>query len=142
MRKGLLTQEEERWLARFLDRLVRFDNPIAEALDYYAFLSLVRIADNQFVNRFVPEKWLNPFRRLIDMSRSLDVDGIGALINSNYAFTFPVPAGMGPLQERMLRGVYTTLETKIYEGLINIRKRGMSRRQLRRFERQQRKINK
>lgn len=134
--RGLLTPAEERWLARFMSRLIKFDSRLLEFADYPVFLALIRIADNQLIDRFVPEKWQNPFRRLLDLSKKLDVEGIGTLVNSNYAATFPLPVHLNPLQERLVRNAYGMVEVKIYEGLLNIRMRGMTRRQLRKFKKQ------
>lgn len=137
--RGLLNKAEERWLARFLERLIKFDNRAIEAADYFVFLALVRVADNQLIDR-LPDKWLNPFRRLIELSRKLDLEGIGQLVKSNYALSFPMPLQVSPIQERLVRHAYGILEVKIYEGLLNIKMRGMTRRQIRKLERSKKSL--
>lgn len=136
MHRGLLSPSEERWLARFLARLIKFDSRVLELVEYPVWLGLIRIADNQLIDRFVPDSWQNPFRRLIDLSKHLDTDGIGQLVSSNYAATFPMPVKLAPLQERLMRNAYGLLEAKIYDGLLTVRMRGMTRRQIRKLNKQ------
>lgn len=64
-RKGLFTPEQEDFLAKLIDEIVKFKNPFLEMVDGMVFKVLIQTADNQGLDR-IPEEFKEDLRQLVD----------------------------------------------------------------------------
>lgn len=64
-RKGLLTAEQESFLADVLDNVFKFKNGFIEKIDGILFKQLVKVADNFGADK-IPETWKNEIIPIID----------------------------------------------------------------------------
>jgi hypothetical protein len=64
-RKGLFTPQQEDFLAKLLDEIVKFKNPFLEMVDGMVFKVLIQTADNQGLDK-IPEEYKADLRSLID----------------------------------------------------------------------------
>jgi len=64
-RKGLFTPQQEDFIAKLLDDMVKFRNPLLEMVDGMVFKVLIQTADNQVLDR-IPEQFKDDLRGLVD----------------------------------------------------------------------------
>lgn len=115
--KGLLTNKEERWLARFCDNLKKFKNPILEIGDYFFYRGLIKLVDDILLEKTVPENWENPVRKVISLAKANDIDALGELVTSKANEAIDLPFVDEASEELMFRHAYGLLATHIYSGL-------------------------
>lgn len=126
MEKGLLTNKEERWLARFLDNLKKFKNPILEIGDYYFYRGLIKLCDDVLFEKYIPENWENPIRKLIELARANDVEAIGNLLVTEGNALIDLPFIDEPAERLIFQNAYGLLSAKIYEGLVWLNEKGQT----------------
>ena len=78
-RKGLFTPEQESFLAKWLDDLVKFKNPFLEMWDGTAFKILIQSLDNQMLDK-IPEEIKVKLVQLVDAAMSKNWNDVRALI--------------------------------------------------------------
>ena len=125
MDKGTLSNADEKWLARFLDNLKKFKNPILEIGDYYFYRCLIKILDDVLYEKYVPDNWKNPITDLIRMAKAMDVDGIGELVISRANENIDIPFIDEPTEAATFRSAYGLLTAKIHEGLVWMQSKGV-----------------
>jgi len=64
-RTGMLTEQQEQFIAGLLDKAITFKNPVLESLDGPSFKVLVSVIDNNLIER-IPQEWQNPIEPIID----------------------------------------------------------------------------
>jgi hypothetical protein len=115
--RGLLTSKEERSLARLLDQLTPFDNKIVEACDFYFYLNVLRLLDNLLIGKLIPENWLNPVRRLIELAKAKDTKAIGEMVAGTMAGNMDLPFINETGEKAVFLHAYGLLESRLYEML-------------------------
>lgn len=84
--KGILTKDDERWIAHRLDDVCKLKGWI-ELVDGHAFRALISVADNYLVENYVPETGKNLLKELVILGKAKDVEGIKTLINEHFKIT-------------------------------------------------------
>lgn len=77
-RKGVLTAEQEDYVAEVLDFYFKFKNAVYEKLDGPVFKQLVRAADNMGADR-IPEQWKSDLIPIIDAAMLNDANTVRLL---------------------------------------------------------------
>lgn len=78
-RKGLFTPAQEDFLAKLLDDVVKFKNPLLEMVDGLVFKVLIQTADDQALDK-IPEEWKEELRKLVDVAMNKQWNEVRALI--------------------------------------------------------------
>lgn len=78
-RKGLFTPEQESFISKWLDNLVKFKNPFLELWDGTAFKILVQSLDNQMLNK-IPEEIKAKLVQLVDAAMTKNWNEVRALM--------------------------------------------------------------
>ena len=99
-RKGMLTNEQESFLAGLLDELIQFKNPILESMDKTVFKVLISVIDNNLIER-IPEDWQNPLEPILDAAIAGDWEGAADLIVTFANEKIDIP-GLDELSEQMI----------------------------------------
>lgn len=115
--QGLMTPKEERWLARFLDKLTPLDSKILEGGDYLFYRNVIRLIDNLIIGKFIPGDWVHPLRKIIDLARVNDVKGIGEMLSGTAAGRVDIPFLNENGEKAVFLHAYGLIEAKIYELL-------------------------
>ena len=79
MEKGALTKAEERWLARFLDAVIKLPG-LWELFDGAGLRTLIAIADNYVVERYMSQGFKNFLAEAIQLGKANDKEGLANLI--------------------------------------------------------------
>lgn len=77
-RKGVITPEQESFLAEVLDFWLKFKNPMIEKLDGPTLKLIVRAADNNGAER-LPQQWKDELIPIIDAAMSKDFEKVRGL---------------------------------------------------------------
>jgi hypothetical protein len=115
--QGLLTPKEERWLARFMDKLTPLDSKILEGGDYLFYRNVIRLIDNLIVGKLIPANWVHPLRKIIELARVNDVKAIGEMLSGTVAGKVDVPFLNENGEKAVFLHAYGLIEAKIYELL-------------------------
>lgn len=115
--QGLMTPKEERWLARFLDKLTPLDNKLMEGGDYLFYRNVIRLIDNLIIGKFIPADWVHPLRKIIELARAKDVKAIGEMLSVTAAGNVDIPFLNENGEKAVFLHAYGLLEAKIYELL-------------------------
>lgn len=122
--KGLLTNKEERWLARFCDNLKKFKNPILEIGDYFFYRGLIKLGDDILLEKVIPEDWVNPIHQIIELAKANDVEAIGTLVVEEANKKIDLPFIDDQAEAQMFRYVYGLLAAHIYSALKWVTEKG------------------
>lgn len=115
--QGLMTPKEERWLARFLDKLTPLDNKLMEGGDYLFYRNVIRLIDNLIIGKSIPGDWVHPLRKIIELARANDVKAIGEMLSVTAAGNVDIPFLNENGEKAVFLHAYGLLEAKIYELL-------------------------
>jgi len=77
-RKGILTPEQEDFLARILDDFFKFKNPIIETFDRMFFKMIIQAADNNGLDK-INEEWKNDLIPIVDAAIALKTEEVRRL---------------------------------------------------------------
>ncbi len=111
-RKGMLTNEQESFLANLLDETIQFKNPLLESMDSAIFKVLISVVDNNLVER-IPQEWQNPLEPIIDAAIAGDWEGAADKIANFANEKIDIP-GLDEISEQM---IFTAL-VQLILGLI------------------------
>jgi len=77
-RKGLLTNEQEEFLAGVLDDFFKFKNPLMETFDKTAFKLVIQVGDNTGLDK-LKDQWKEVLAPIVDAAIKLDVEEVRRL---------------------------------------------------------------
>lgn len=112
MEKGVLTKQEERWLARFLDSVLKLKG-VWELVDGPGFRVLIAIADNHVVEQYVKAGHKNILKELVKFGIARDKAAIAGLIAEKANIQNPVLVSMG-------ESAVNFLMSAVYEYVDNV----------------------
>jgi hypothetical protein len=118
--RGLLTAKEERWLAKFIDKLTPFRSKIIEGGDYFFYVTVIRLIDNMLIGRIIPGNWINPLRTLVELAKQKDTKAIGELMAATAAGAVDIPFLNEAGEKAVFLHAYGLLEAKLYDGLLKL----------------------
>lgn len=108
--KGALTEQEERWLARFLDAALKLKG-IWELIDGPGFRTIIAIGDNYAVEKYVKEGNKNFIKEVIALAKAKDKEGVADLIMEKTNLDNAVLKSMGSQAiDFILTAVYEFVE--------------------------------
>lgn len=109
--KGALSKKDERWLARFLDSVIKLKG-IWELLDGPGLRTMIAIGDNYAVEKYVKEGGKNFLKEVIALAKVKDKEGIAKLIAEKANVDNAVIKTMGAQAiDFILTAVYEFVET-------------------------------
>ena len=77
-RKGILTPEQEEFLAKILDDFFKFKNPLIEAFDKMFFKLIIQTADNNGLDK-INEEWKYDLIPIVDAAILLNAEEVRRL---------------------------------------------------------------
>lgn len=86
-KKGILSKNDEKWLASFMDAAIKLKG-IAELIDGGVIRVLVTTIDNIVVEKYVPENWQNPIKELIVLGKERNKEGIAEWMDKKIDLPF------------------------------------------------------
>jgi len=115
-RKGMLTDEQENFLAKLLDEKIKFKNPILESMDKMAFKTIIAVVDNNLVNKIPPE-WQTPLEPIIDDAIAGKWEAVASQVATFANQKIDIP-GMDELSEQLIFGAVTQLILGLLMGKV------------------------
>ena len=77
-RKGVLTPQQEDFLAQIMDDFFKFKNPIMEKFDKMFFKLMIQTVDNNGIHK-LNQEWKNDIIPIIDAAMNLNVEEVRRL---------------------------------------------------------------
>lgn len=124
--RGLLTPKEERGLARLIDKLTPWENKIVETCDYYFYLNVLRLLDNILIGKLIPEDYIHPLRKLIEVAKAKDTKTLGEMVANTMAGNIDIPFLNETGEKAVFLHAYGLLESKLYEMLTRLENKVIS----------------
>jgi len=98
--KGLLTTEQEAFIAGLLDNAINFKNPILEAFDATIFQTLIKVIDDNLMER-IPEGWQNPLEGIITAAMEENYELAATLASDLLNSKIDIP-GLDEISEQLI----------------------------------------
>ena len=123
-RKGILTKDDERWLARAVASKLKFKNAFLSLVKRPLLVVLIKILDNIIIEKHVPEKFRNPLKEVIEAGKVRDKVRIARILNDKIDLSF-----LGMWEQQVFEGsvkfiggyVYAYIDAlEIEEGETNV----------------------
>ena len=115
-RTGMLTPEQEVFVAGLLDEVVKFKNPILESLDGPSFKVLISVIDNNLIEK-IPQEWQNPIEPIIDEAIAGNWEGAASRIADFANEKIDVP-GLDELSEQLIFNAVVQLILGMIQGKV------------------------
>ena len=115
-RKGILTPEQENFVAGLLDEKIKFKNPILESMDQMAFKAIITVVDNNLIDR-IPEDWQSPLEPIIDEAIAGEWEAAASKIATFANQKIDIP-GLDELSEQMIFDAITQLILGLIMGKV------------------------
>lgn len=115
-RKGILTPEQENFIAKLLDEKIKFKNPILESMDRMAFKAIITVIDNNLIDR-IPEDWKNPLEPILDDAIAEKWEDAASKIATLANEKIDIP-GLDEISEQLIFEAITKLVLGLIMGKI------------------------
>jgi len=108
MEKGILTKEEEKWLAKVGDKSIKLKG-FWEMVDGLLIRVLISLIDNLLLDKVVPEGWKNHLKEAVRLGKARDKKGLEELLDEQFDLPF-----FGKLEQVIYTSVVNFITAKIY----------------------------